>query len=209
MAKPLAIRCGACRGGGWLDGWFRRCRYCRARGWFDPTNAPGGIGVLIAAADALRTGDAKALLVRPALPWERFPIPTELRAKGSVPDDTTWERAVRASAVILYELPDGRERLAGGLELARLDETFLVLRDLVWQTTDQGGLLRGFGPELKDFHLALSFFRAWRGEWLEVTRHDPLAKTPPTPVRPPEIAEAQRYVTGKYFVGVPTDEESS
>lgn len=207
MERGLAVRCGACRGGGWLEGWFRRCRYCRARGWFDPTTAPGGVGALVAAADALRTGAAAGLLVRPALPWERWPIPTEVKGHEGAPDEPTWERAVRASAVILYELPDGREHLAGGLELSRLDDSYAALRDVLWQTDDDGGLLRCIDRELADLYLRLSFFPAWRGTWLELTRHDPDAKKPPPPPRPAEITgEAQKYVTGKFFVGVPAEE---
>lgn len=145
--------------------------------------------------------------MRPALPWERFPIPAEVKGHQGAPDEPTWERAVRASAVILYELPDGRERLAGGLELAKLDASYAALRAVVWQTTDDGGLLRCVDPDLKDLYLRLSFFRAWRGMWLEMTLHDPDSKAPP-PSRPPEITgEAQKYVTGKFFVGAPPEDE--
>jgi hypothetical protein len=203
----LAVRCGACRGGGWLRGWFNRCRHCRGRGWFDATTAPGGLGPLVAASEAVRSGAATNLLVRPALPWERFPVPPELRVEGG-PDAALWERAVRASAVILYEHADGTPGLAGGLELARLAETHAVVRELFWDTLPGGGRWRCLDRDLQEFHLRLLFFRAWHGEWLEVTVDRPEAPPPPPSSGPAEITgAAQKYITGKMFVGVPKEDK--
>ncbi len=211
MQNGIAIRCGSCRGGGWLEGWFKRCRYCRGRGWFDPVSAPGGLGPLVAAADAVRTGAAQALLVRPALPWERFPIPEELQSRDGAPDELIWERAVRASAVILYDHGERGLQLAGGLELAKLPETHAVIRELFWQTTLDGGLWRCVDDRLRDVYLHFSFFRAWHGDWVEVTWHDASAAAQQEPApgpTPSEITgEAQKYVTGKLFVGVPKEDE--
>lgn len=210
MENGIAIRCGACRGGGWLEGWFKRCARCGGRGWFDPTSAPGGIGPLVAAADAVRTKAARALLVRPALPWERFPIPQEISSKPGSPDEHTWERAVRNSAVVLYEHPDGTSRLAGGLELSRLAETHALLRELLWQTLPDGGLLRCVDRQIRDVYLRLTFFQAWRGEWLEVTRWVEGEKEaePARSMYGDEITgAAQKYVTGKLFVGPPKEDE--
>lgn len=212
MDSGIGIRCGSCRGGGWLDGWFKRCRFCRGRGWFDPTTAPGGIGPLVAAADAVRTGAAWGLLVRPALPWEHFPIPDELKGREGTPDELIWDRAVRNSAVILYQHADGALKLAGGLELAKLKETHALLRELCWKSLDDGGLWRCVDRELRDVYLRLSFFQAWRGEWLEVTKWEGDQAPRPLPARsgptPTEITgEAQKYVTGKHFVGVPKEDE--
>jgi len=202
----LAVRCGACQGGGWLRGWFRRCARCRGRGWFDAVTAPGGLGPLVAAAEVLHSGAAQNLLVRPALPWERFPIPPELRAGGNGPAPDLWERAVRASAVILYEHADRSPSLAGGLELARLAETHTLVRELFWDALPGGGRWRCMDRHLAEFHLRLQFFRAWRGEWLDVAVDRP-EPPPPPPPGPAEITgAAQKYITGKMFVGVPEEE---
>jgi hypothetical protein len=204
VQHEIAIRCGACRGGGWLRGWFRRCRWCKGRGWFDAVSAPAGLGPLVAASEAVRSDAARALLVRPALPWERFPVPPELKARDGAPDEATWERAVRASAVILYDLGEGRTKLAGGLELARLPAHHEAMRAVFWSTADDGGLWRCVDGRLRDVYLRLSFFRAWRGEWVELTRHDVARPVAPPPVTP--AGEARKYVTGKLFVGPPKEE---
>lgn len=209
MQHGIAIRCGSCRGGGWPNGWFRRCRFCRGRGWFDPTTAPEGLGPLVAAADAVRLGAARALLVRPALPWEHFPVPDEVKAREGAPDEATWARAVRASAVILYDHGDRGLKLAGGLELSRLPEHHAAIRELYWQTTDDGGLWRCVDDQLREVYLRFSFFRAWRAEWLEVVRHDPAvaARALQAPTPTDITGDAQKYVTGKLFVGPPKEDE--
>jgi hypothetical protein len=212
MEVGIGIRCGSCRGGGWLNGWFKRCVHCRGRGWFDPVTAPGGLGPLVAASEAVRTGACRALLVRPALPWERFPVPDEVKAREGAPDETKWDRAVRASAVILYEHADTKVQLAGGLELSRLSETHALIRELFWQTLPDGGVWRCVDGQLRDVYLRFSFFRAWKSDWLEVVRWDgdtaPARPRLPGPPTPQEITgDAQKYVTGKLFVGPPKEDE--
>lgn len=208
MDSGIAIRCGACRGRGRFGAWFKRCEHCRGRGWFDARSAPFGIGALVAASDSVRTGACRSLVVRPALPWERFPIPDEVKTRPGAPNETTWERAIRGSAVILYEHHDGRTQLAGGLELARLEQTHRLLRKLCWQALPDGGLWRCVDGKLRDVYLRLVFFQAWRGEWIEITRQQghSAPETPPAAVRQASH-EANQYVTGKLFVGVPQEDE--
>lgn len=204
MHHGIAIRCGSCRGRGWLGGWFQRCRWCRGQGWFDAVTAPDGLGPLVAASDFVRTGAARALLVRPALPWERFPVPAELQQNEGGPDEATWERAVRASAVILYDLDGKAQKLAGGLELARLPEHHAAIRSLAWSQLADGALWRCVDGELNECQLRFVFFRAWRGDWLEVTL-DRVA--PAAAPRSSITGDAQKYVTGKLFVGAPKEDE--
>lgn len=211
MDRGIAIRCGACRGRGRLGLWFKGCECCRGRGWFDARSAPGGLGVVVAAADSVRTNACRNLLVRPALPWETFPIPDEIKASPGAPNEATWERAIRGSAVILYEHENKRSELAGGLELARLDDAHALLRKLCWRTLPDGGLWRCVDGRLQDVYLRLSFFRAWRGDWIEITRWEGHSAPEPPPPRLPDTGEARseanKYVTGKLFVGLPRENE--
>lgn len=136
-------------------------------------------------------------------------MPEEIKTRPGAPDEATWERAIRGSAVIVYEHADGRVQLAGGLELARLEETHELLRALCWQPLPDGGLWRCLnGGREDDIYLRLSYFQAWRGEWIEITRWEGhSAPETPTPAVEQASSEANQYVTGKLFVGVPREDE--
>lgn len=180
MLGPIAVRCGRCRGSGWPGGWFQRCPPCGGRGWFDAVSAPGGLGAFVAASDAVRTGVARSLLLRPVMPWESFPVPEELLGHPGAPDAATWAKALRSSAAVLYELDGQPSRLAGGIALSGLERAHAALRETLWEPLCDGGVWRCFGLDLVDFELRVSFFNAWRGEWVELSRYDAASVTAAT-----------------------------
>ena len=154
-------------------------------------NAPDGIGPVLAAADALWNGSARALLVRPALPWESYPVPSRVQAQVTGLDTGKWSRALRGSAVILYDLGEGRFKLAGGLELSRVAAHHEAMRSVLWRRAPDGGIWRCVDGRLRERFIRLTYFRGWRGDWLELTLEAVVQASPaaaPVPIAERESA---------------------